>query len=559
MSGSDLVPQRSINKRKVSDAVDDSKTGKAKPKRQKNDEHGKATPREAEEPKDKGKGKAKKPRGTDAEPESVEEPEAEPETEEELGRQRLAQSGRFGVINHVQLPTRPPYDNVFHDVPFGNEDLLEAETEEEQVPVVDCFFQALNAKDATISQSRLNFVKPYIDENAEEWSSLSLVMRLNLIQGLDQFKQLKNPKAKGPSKTAKEYQEKLEYAQGILRNPRNWSAYNKKYKMTLDGSGDTQSDGEDDEGGQDANASGPSTTKPSTKSLKKPREPKRPDAGQGSTTIVAKDPKVVANWKDWRFSPAKEKELVSLLAKEEIVDSYPDREATPPKEHYTCEEYGFLYRWLNAKHTKGTKYGEQSSAMKLMAMAFKQFFTDFWFSDGRTRSLCRTGRSIMKNLRRDDGGSKASYDEVFKTFFPKTKRDVAAVATAAAAQVGSEDEESEDEEEGKGEEGREDMDVDEPVADENDGVEDNDETGGSGGIDTEDASSSESEEQKQSRLRDEKRARLKNGGPEFAEKMRAKKAKAKAEKIVVVESDEGEVEAVEDVGDAGNEEYADGD
>lgn len=244
------------------------------------------------------------------------------------------------------------------------------------------------------ARRRLEFVKPYMDnkkkkkkeDEEKKWSSLSLFMRLNLIESL---KAIEGEKLKGEEKDwealgkeAKRIRVLCEVAQYHMRQPECWADYEQASKenegfpsgVPIDDEllalGASSSEKEEEEEEEDT----PATPKPASK------------------------PKTPFLWEHFNFTPAQQNDFEALCAKKSI----PDIPRDISKAQWKAEEFRFCHEWVTFK-SPDAKWTPKSADTLEMSRAHKEFFTDFLFEGGKTKSMCRNGPAMLRHLK-DYGG-----------------------------------------------------------------------------------------------------------------------------------------------------------
>ncbi|KAE9993884.1 hypothetical protein EG327_002791 [Venturia inaequalis] len=352
---------------------------------------------------------------------------------------RDAYSARLGLINNVRISQ---YDEKFSQIAYTRIDYREDKGagQTEKQAQFESLFMKMDPDDggltSTIARLRVEFVKPYDDINDRlgEWSQLSLIMRLNLVESLQQVEKAGEIKfdenidrrlgdgeeareQKGWIKTkdiARRLRISCERTQILCKDPKNWS----QYKTHQSKSRQVSKKGEDDSAGHGKGkglAIGKPRVKPQTSATKGPTGTQ----GTGTTPFTTPAAKKVSLWENLKFPTAKEEEFKGLLASDEIEDIDPTRQPKLEyREHYAGEEYRFLYRWMEAKNDGGkTKWADGTPACDQLERAHKHFFTEYPFDD-KTQSKTRRGRAILRALTAIHV-SNAAVKEKFAVFFSK--------------------------------------------------------------------------------------------------------------------------------------------
>lgn len=438
-----LAPKKAPKrKRSVSEVADDDEVPEsAQPKRRKEsrDQPAKATPphhNAPAKPNDKGKGKevenesavknqagelGAEPSGDNEVQKDVEMAEIVKDESDYISDAYLAQ---LGLINNYRIAQ---LDENFSQITYTRIDYHEDKgvKQTEKQAQFESFFMEMDPNNgeltSTIARLRVEFVKPYddIDDKLGEWSRLSLIMRLNLIESLQQVEKAGEIKFDedidrryGDGEEAREQKWWIETkdsarririscerSQILCKDPKNWSKY-KPHGLRR--------------GGEDGTRHG----KGKGKTTGKPRAP--PGTQEtGTTPFTTPAAKKVSLWENLDFPPEKEEEFKMLLALDGIEDIDPTRQPeSKVREHYAGEEYRFFFRWMEAKDNGGkTKWAEGTPACDQLERAHKHFFTNYPFED-KTQSKTRKGRAILRALTAKNLTNAAVKDK-FAKFFPE--------------------------------------------------------------------------------------------------------------------------------------------
>ncbi|QDS73848.1 hypothetical protein FKW77_006664 [Venturia effusa] len=368
---------------------------------------------------------------------------------------------RVGLINGCRIARLDANDSKLASTRIYHHEHKGVKQTVEQVRL-ESFFMTLDTGNGYLKSTnaglRVQFVEPYdnIDEKLGEWSQMFLIMRLNLLESLQQVDRVGTIKFDGnvdkimgdgeepheqrlwkeTKKEAKRLRLSLERAQILLKDPINWSKYEKGPDRHPVGS---KKDGNVEKDGNDGQERVKDTIKQKPRVKPPPSAARQSSAGTAAFTTPAA--KSIASWEDLRFPPEKEKEFQMLLASEKIGDIDSTRQPDPHvREHYAGEEYRFLYRWMEAKDDGGrTRWVDHQPACEQLELAHKHFFTNYPF-EGGTQSKTRKGRAILRALAAASD-TNAAVREKFARFAPTKTR-------AVGGAVGEQDKDTQDLEKG---------------------------------------------------------------------------------------------------------------
>lgn len=335
---------------------------------------------------------------------------------------------RQGIMNNERVSARDQVVSPIAYTRFGRlaKDGNVAQSDE-QVHLESFFMNHSGTGGMTLRdvENRFNFI-----EKLGDWRQLSLILRLNLIESVQQVEAYKDTDTKKTRwDIAKQKASKLridfEGAQVLLKNPRNWGNHNKSTINTRD---ERIGDGDKHGASRAGRPMSPRET-PAATSLRGRTQ----RTGTRPVVPPAKDP---ASWENLRFTAEKEQEFQDLLAMDKIEDVDEKREESK-RGHYQAEEYCFLFRWMEAVEAKASstdKAKVQWTAASLATItqlerAYKRFFTEFEFADGTKRTMCRKGPAIFRALKRvgTDVSSSSALVAKFAKFFPGTKKESTSV------------------------------------------------------------------------------------------------------------------------------------
>ncbi|KAE9985039.1 hypothetical protein BLS_000066 [Venturia inaequalis] len=295
---------------------------------------------------------------------------------------------RFGMVNLGRLPAAKETDDTDSVYASWRDETDDAGVKQtvKQQQLESFFQQKPNIRDA---KRRLEFVKPYMDRTKKDvekkWSSLSLVMRLNIIASLGAMEEEKQGNDKAwvsLRKDVKKIRELCEGAQYHMNQPENWEQYDGGKEDKVSTSERWPDGGPTDDQILGLFGSG--------------------DEEEDDTPVTHQQTKakVVFDWQGFEFTPAQQTKFDTLCGQIPIADIAPDRKMT--KGQWKAEEFRFLYEWMAFKGP-GANWNLSSADVVEMGQAHKAFFTDFLFLDGKVRSLCRGAQAIRRHVR-DFGG-----------------------------------------------------------------------------------------------------------------------------------------------------------
>lgn len=304
---------------------------------------------------------------------------------------------RYGLLTSIRLPTKP--DPRYKDSLYESwrDHTVEGEIEQtEEQQQLESFFQHdLGTWDAN---ERLKFVKAHLNPDqkqaAKKWSDLSLPMRLNLIQSLQEIERKKSVEEKAVWKIlrgdALTTRTKCEKAQSHLIQPSTWDT-NTKSKVTH---------------------RKPHRPLPRETLADKLRNDKllaladinSSPTAQNQHPIPDPSTKSTIKFDHITFTSPQTHLFNTLLSQSPVPDLDPNRTRIKPP--WRPEEFHFCYRWMLAKGDSVDWRNDKAQGRVDLEMAHKTFFTNFLFEGakgGKTVSLRRGGAAIVRKLKEKGG------------------------------------------------------------------------------------------------------------------------------------------------------------
>lgn len=267
-------------------------------------------------------------------------------------------------------------------MPFTEPDVARARQRRDQ-QAVECFFcQSIGsaAEINRIAEMRLDYIRPYTVTNNlwAVWPELSLIMRLNLLEGLVEVENSKA--AKKLKKQAAQLRNELERAQVLMRDSRRWEEDDDESEMKREKS----------TAGRERNTS---TAKPNKKEKEKPEDDEE-ESDDSRVTWLPKDEERLqrllqeggeeseAQGKEWKETLDKSK---PLWRPAEVTFS----------EHYT--------KALKERVPETSWKGEFSKGVRALSYAHKKRFARSKFNSKGDirRGLYRPPFAVNKKLGKD--------------------------------------------------------------------------------------------------------------------------------------------------------------
>lgn len=267
-------------------------------------------------------------------------------------------------------------------VPFTEPDVARARQRRDQ-QAVECFFRQSIGSAAEINRTaemRLDYIRPYTVTNNlwAVWPELSLIMRLNLLEGLMEVENSKA--AEKLKKQAAQLRNELERAQVLMRDSRRWEEDDDESEMKREKS----------TAGRERNTS---TAKPNKKEKEKPEDDEE-ESDDSRVTWLPKDEERLqrllqeggeeseAQGKEWKETLDKSK---PLWRPAEVTFS----------EHYT--------KALKERVPETSWKGEFSKGVRALSYAHKKRFARSKFNSKGDirRGLYRPPFAVNKKLGKD--------------------------------------------------------------------------------------------------------------------------------------------------------------